>query len=256
MIWDCLMVRNEMDMLQCRFEEFDSYGLPVMHLVAESTLDFRGRPKSLIFDRNLKRFQPWQDQIVHVVNLTMPEAEDPWVREHHQRDCLVSVLRELAHPDDLVLICDADEIPSKQVMHYRGMPRGLLMRTAHSAVDWLYPAQMPGSVVASYEYVRGLKLSAVRDGRSSYPVIYNGGWHLSWLGGPQSQAEKLGVSCHLELPESEREVLSSGSGYRTGWHHDVQMVAADVDDSWPKYVRERRCPPSWFRPRPQEAGMG
>jgi beta-1,4-mannosyl-glycoprotein beta-1,4-N-acetylglucosaminyltransferase len=249
MIWDTFMFRNELDMLQCRLEEFDSCGLPVQHLLVESGRDFHGRPKPLLFMENLERFEPWLDRIVHVVNHTMPQESTPWAREHYQRDCLVSTLARRAHPEDLVLICDVDEIPSRHVLGYAGMPRSLLMRTAHSAVDWLYPAEMPGSVVSSYQYITGLNLSAVRDGRPGYPVMHNGGWHLSWLGGPAAQADKLAVTCHLELPVEECRILGEGHGFRDGHHVGVDMVPAAVDDTWPKYVREHRCPETWFRPQ-------
>lgn len=249
MIWDTVMFRNELDMLEARFEEFDEYGVEVIHVLVESLQDFHGRDKPLFYAANESRFNRWWSRVTHVVVGKLPDVEDPWVREHAQRDAMGSILHAQAHGDDLVLICDVDEIPSRRVLGYAGMPRGLLMRTTHSAVDWLYPAEMPGSVVTSYQHMAGLKLSAVRDGRPGYPVIHNGGWHLSWLGGLQSQSEKLAVSCHLELPYEERDIIEGGHGYRTGHHVGVDMVPADVDGTWPKYVRERRCPPSWFRPR-------
>jgi hypothetical protein len=250
MIWDTFMFRNELDMAQCRFEEFEAYGVEVNHVLVESLQDFHGRDKPLFYAANEGRFNRWWDKIFHVVVPELPDAEDPWVREHAQRDAMCATIDKLAADDDLVLIADADEIPAQHLMTYGGPPAGLLMRTCHSAVDWLYPAPMPGSVIGLAKYIKGQKLSAVRDGRPAYRLLADGGWHLSWLGGPQAQNEKLTVSCHRELPDLERRILAGGHGYYHGEHHDVQMVAVDVDGTWPRYVRERRCPPNWFRPRP------
>jgi hypothetical protein len=158
-------------------------------------------------------------------------------------------LEKLASDEDLVLICDGDEIPSFEACHYRGVPASLLMRTCHSAVDWLYPAEQPGSVLSSMHYLRGRKLSAVRDSRDGLNWVAGGGWHLSWLGGPEVQQQKLKVTCHLELAEHEKQILASGAGYRDGVHVGVTMVPAEVNGSWPKYVRERKCPENWFRSR-------
>ncbi len=249
MIFDTFMFRNELDMLQLRLEEFESYGVDVQHVLVESLQDFHGRDKPLFYAANEGRFARWQDRIFHVVVAELPDAEDPWVREHAQRDAMCGIIDSFAIGDDLVLICDADEIPAQHLMTYGGPPAGLLMRTCHSAVDWVYPSPMPGSVICLAKYVKRQKLSAVRDGRPAYPSLVNGGWHLSWLGGLQAQGEKLAVSCHRELPFEERDIIEGGHGYRTGHHVDMDMVPVDVDGTWPKYVREHRCPPSWFRPR-------
>ena len=149
-----------------------------------------------------------------------------------------------------MLICDADEIPSEQACRFDGFDaRMMMMRTCHSAVDWLYPAEMPTGVVARWGHIRGRALSDVRDSRSTFPPMGGAGWHLSWLGGPPAQMDKLSVTCHLELPEHEIETIASGRGFMDGSHEGVQMVAVDVDQSWPEAIWRRHCPPSWFRPR-------
>lgn len=248
MIWDCFMFRNELDMLECRLTELE--GKVDYHILVEAGMDFRGRKRVPLYGLNESRFLPWRKKIIAACALTLPDDPNPWVREHALRDVARPYIEGLARPDDLVLLCDVDEIPSDEALAWQGQgAAGLLMRTGHSAVDWLYPQPMPASVMIRAGKIAGRPLGQIRDMRSSYPQIGDGGWHLSWLGGPEAQTEKLSVSCHLELPDHELETISSGAGYRDGAHMDVQMVAADVDDSWPRYIRERRCPESWFRPR-------
>lgn len=250
MIFDCLMLRNELDVLQMRLEEISD--LVDFHVICEARQDFHGKPKSLAYDPANARWAKWKHKIQHVVVGELPDDPNPWVREHYQRDAAYWYLSTVASPEDTVLICDADEIPSP-VAILKAMtvasPIGLSMRTCHSAVDWLYPTEMPGSVIAKWKHIQGHKLSEVRDGRSSYLMFSPGGWHLSWLSAEGSQLEKLNVTCHLELPQQEVSTLRTGSGYRTGSHIDVQMVPVEVDETWPKYIYQRRCPPLWFRPR-------
>lgn len=248
MIIHTAMIRDELDVLQMALEELD--GKADYHVISEAAVDFHGRPKPLHLTENRKRFCRWRNRIEIVVSATLPEGPDPWVREHAQRDAMMEPLRRRAAGDDTVLICDLDEIPSAAALKLKPpFPVGLFMRTAHSAADWLYPGEQPGSVIAPWRFIRDSSLSAVRDGRPGYHLIMNGGWHFSWLGGAEGQAPKADVSCHLELPAEEFEILRSGSGYQDGRHAGVQMVAADVDETWPAFIRERRCPATWFRPR-------
>ena len=89
----------------------------------------------------------------------------------------------------------------------------------------------------------------MRDTRSSLQAVSAGGFHLNWLGGPQAQREKLAASCHAgELP---RDLIESGRCYAEGIDYtgDGRLTPVDVDETWPRYIRERRCPESWFRPR-------
>ncbi len=234
------MIRDELDVLQMTLEELD--GKADFHVISEAAVDFHGRPKPLYLSENLDRFWHWKDRLIVVTSQSLPEHPNPWVREHAQRDAMMPVLRNIAMPD-------LDEVPSDKALNSCNRPVGLWMRTAHSAVDWLYPGEQPGSVIAPWSVIAGASLSSVRDGRPSYGVIFGGGWHFSWLGGQEKQAQKADVSCHLELPPAEFSILRSGSGYRDGYHVGVQMLPVEVDETWPAYIRERRCPPSWFRPR-------
>jgi hypothetical protein len=44
--------------------------------------------------------------------------------------------------------------------------------------------------------------------------------------------------------------LQSDRYLREGMHLDGRvMQPVDVNDEWPAYIVERRCPSEWFRPR-------
>ena len=84
-------------------------------------------------------------------------------------------------------------------------------------------------------------------------MILDGGWHFSWIGGPEAVREKLETAtCHTELLGTpEGDLIASGERYRSGGHTagHLPVVAVDVDESWPAWIADRKCPDEWFRPR-------
>lgn len=242
-------------MLEFRLTELDSS--PVYrHVIVESPVTHRGDPKLLFFEEQRERFAPWKDKILYVVSSQLTRQQvpalSPWVREHAQREAAWEAVAPLAAPDDAVLIADVDEIPSPAVWeHCQGLRAKVLMQRAFvHAVDWEYPTIEPCSVLAA-AWVAQRSLARVRDLRTSLPAIDGAGWHFGWLGDHESRLVKLGVHCHLEgdaSPEFQDEVRS-GRAYREGWHAQVKLLPVDVDETWPQYIRQRRCPANWFRPR-------
>ena len=258
-VWCPVMFRDELDMLQCRLEAMQ--GWPVKHVIVESTQTHRGVPKPLNFDAAKERFRPWLDSIIYLV--AEPAETAPWAREHSQRNHAWPVIDTVAADGDTVIIGDLDEIPSPALLGWRGVTvAAARMRTTLFAVDWEVPDRLlpPTCVVATVRYLRsraryGFGLAKVRDCRGDYTVLPGGGWHFSWVGGPERQREKLETAtCHTELlGTTEGDLIASGERYRTSQDGGgLPVVPVDVDETWPAYIRERRCPPEWFRPRQHE----
>jgi hypothetical protein len=247
MLYDCVMLRDELDMLQMRLEELAPYDCQTV--VVEASRDHQNHPKPLHFAENEDRFAPWSGRIIHIVAGDLPDDPDPWVREHAQRDHALAALMDAA-PDDLVLIADVDEIPSAAALEAKPRPASALQQNVCAfAVDWLgFRERTSVIALAGYVQERG-SLAAVRDMRGTWPVIWNGGWHFSWLGGAQKCLEKLDSFCHLEARETVRAGIESGDFIERGAWNVAQLEPVDVDGRWPAMIRERRCPPDWYRPR-------
>lgn len=260
-IWCPAMVNDELDVLQARLEELEPW--PVRHVIVEAAQTFRGVPKPLHFAENRDRFARWKDSVCHVIT-ALPPSGSPWEREHAQRDTAWLTINAGAAPDDVVLISDVDEFPSDEALSWHGPGVvSLFMRTTLFAVDWVVPDELvpPSAVMATVAWLRaqGGSLARVRDNRSAYRVIRGGGWHFSWLGGPEAQQQKLlTATCHTELlGTKEGGLILTGERYRTGENGEghLPVVPVDVDETWPAFVRERRCPAEWFRPRiPADTG--
>lgn len=254
-IWDTFMLRDELDMLECRLVELDDS--PVWrHVLVESSVDHRGRPKPLWYAENKDRFAPWKDRIVHVVADLSSIVEDKhaawetkrqlaWLREHKQRDAASYLLD---NPEDRVLAADLDEIPSS-VMFGVEDTRTLYMKILGFAVDWLAPHTGPTSVIGRVGDISSL--SAARDNRKNYCRLDDAGWHISWLGGEDAIRDKAESTCHLELYDTIKRMNEDKKFYHEGlnWWEPEHLIPVKVDKTWPKYIYERRCPQSWFRPR-------
>ena len=256
MIWCPVMFRDEADMLRCRLETLRDW--PVQHVITEARLTHRGVPKPLHYAEHASEFGAWGAQITHVV-ADLPDGS-PWQREHAQRNAAWPVINAEASDDDTVIIGDVDEIPSASLLGWAGPTvAAVRMRTFLFAADWEVPDHLlpPTCVVARVRYLRrraadGFGLAEIRDRRGDYTVIADGGWHFSWIGGPDRQREKLETAtCHTELlGTAEGNLIASGERYRTDQDGGgLPVTAVDVTGAWPRYIRERKCPPEWFRPR-------
>lgn len=256
-VWCPVMFRGELPMLECRLNELD--GFDVQHVVVEAPMTHRGVTKPLVYGLTRSLFRRWSDRFHYVIDNDLRAGADPWVNEHHQRNSAWRVIDELGADGDLVIIGDLDELPSAELLAWEGpWITAVRMRTCVFAVDWEVAAPLPPTCVAArLGFLRSritgaTGLAELRDSRGVYPQFARGGWHLSWLGGPEAQKQKLDTAtCHTELLNSpEGKLIADGTRYRTGENGGgLAVKPVDVDESWPRWVFERRCPATWFRPR-------
>lgn len=252
-IFDCFMLHNELDVLECRLEELSS--IVDRFVVVESGENHLGNPKRSIFLESRDRFARWQNQIefVWVPNLL---SKDPRDREHEQREWIRQGLTDSkVESDDFVIQSDLDEIVSEAAVRRFQMtscttPMSFAQTQHFFAVDWQYPKQCDlRPVVAQYKSIESFW--AMRLVSVNAPTIQDGGWHFSWLGGRDLNLMKLAAIYEgPEISSYARPMIDDLRNWREGIHVDgVKMRPIEVDEHFPAYVRERRCPKNWFRPR-------
>jgi hypothetical protein len=261
-IWDAFMFRDEFAMLEMRLEAFDGISEPVTHVAVEAPWTHRAIEKPLHLHRSMVNGSVWADvpSLVVLADDWDPDPHAPWVNEHHQRNRAWNYIDAYADDQDWVLICDVDEIPSAELLACPP-PRvmSVPMRTFLFAVDWEVAAPVPPTCVAARVWwlraqaARGEYLAEARDRRDRYPLFAGpGGWHFSWCGGPAAQKAKLDTAtCHTEiLATEEAALIRSGLRWSTSQAGGgLPVRPADVDETYPAYIRKRRCPREWFRPR-------
>jgi beta-1,4-mannosyl-glycoprotein beta-1,4-N-acetylglucosaminyltransferase len=197
MIYDCFMLFNELDVLELRFSELEE--AVDRFVVVEAPVTHAGLPKSLAFAENRHRFSRWNDRVVHVVVEDMPKGPDPWSRERYQRNALVRGLRDAA-PTDGVIISDADEIPKPSAIRQWSPDMGLRCFEQFMCYYWLncVGGLWAGSRILSKEQLLQFRdATAVRH--QGCPVLDQGGWHFSFLGGCPQIAAKLEAYAHQDL---------------------------------------------------------
>ena len=114
-IFDCFIFFDEADMLDIRFAELDP--LVDFFVIVEATKTFKGADKPLHLAQNIERWRQYRAKFIHVVVDDFPETNDPWEREHWQREAMLRGLKD-ARPDDYVILSDCDEIPRAEMLKF------------------------------------------------------------------------------------------------------------------------------------------
>ena len=262
-IFDTFIFFNELDLLECRLRELED--LPIQHILVESAVTLQGNPKPLYYRENQERFAPWKDRIKTVVvgDAPMLQLQNSWQRQAYQRECIFIGLKALdAELDDLIIFSDVDEIPRASVLRQdMETPRALSLKHHLFAVDWLhpYPITAPVAVrlkdVGHFDSLR-IRKNGWRTRKNGWRQIPDAGWHFSWLGGPNAIKLKAAAYAHTELTDLIQRWADEGRLYQSGhaWSSDgsildIQMVAVEVDETYPRWMQEGKFPPSWYRPR-------
>lgn len=256
-VWDSFMVNDELDMLECRISELETVP-DLVHVAVEADVDHQDHPKPYVLSENLDRFAPWKDRLVVVRATDLPTAADapnPWAREHAQREWTRAAL-EVANPDDVVLHGDLDEIPTalvtRNIVHMQPNRAFAFEQKLYSfALDWFHPEPWYGTVAAR---IKGItSFGAMRDFRNTIPALPNAGWHFSWMGGREQTLKKLDSFCHPEIAGRTRAGIEEDLWMSQGFHVDgTKMLPVDVDETYPKWIREGNAPTAWYRPRDVE----
>jgi Glycosyltransferase family 17 len=251
-LWDTFLLSDELDILECRLTEYADTDV-YRHVIVEADKDHQGHRKPLYYAENKERFAPWADRIIHIpVKLT---ANTNWGRLAEQRDAIAQGLKN-AKRDDIVMLSDTDEILSPDgiahaIEYTPMMKKGVVFNQRHAVfcVDWEAATWQGPKAVLQKNLPK--RISGVRDEHVSY--VLESGWHLSWLGGPEAVKIKTTQYCHPELTNYIWAHMDRllGEGYYWGDNPpetlDTKLNPVSVDGSWPRWVREHKCPSNWFR---------
>ena len=248
---DCFIFHDELDMLECRLEALSPF--VDRFALVEAGQTFQGDRKPFYFLRNEKRFAPWKDRILWLGTNEL-QGETTWEREYAQREHFRR-LRTFGVPlDALILNGDVDEIPTRAAVVAAGKlaEEGLFSafdyRLCCFAVDWEYPTPLRGTVAGKLGMIESF--AEMRRKRDVVEGIQNAGFHFSWLGGKAATLRKLDSFSHTEIKDAVRPGLEADNYLTEGRHVDgAKLVPIEVDGSFPAFIRERRCPANWFRPR-------
>lgn len=207
-IIDVVLGRDEIDLLKFRVGYLEGVASKTYVGESRSTHSYQSKPLYFqeIAGRAPEDHTRWESTEIPEPDEQM-QALGPWAFEQHSRDWLVSEVIK-RHPDALILLCDIDEVPSREQV--------LL------GVDWLKPGKV-GSFPMKFSYRRGnwvfrpsknywtkakmFHASDYEPGlrlRKTAWIPGDPGVHFSFVGlPPQKIGEKLKSYAHNEYARDE-----------------------------------------------------
>tara|TARA_Y100000310_G_C20542362_1_gene743925 strand:+ start:104 stop:1030 length:927 start_codon:yes stop_codon:yes gene_type:complete len=182
-IYDCFTFFNELDLLEIRLSELNSY--VDYFVLVESNQTHAGVPKKLFYEINKERFKKWNHKIIHVVmdmpkfnildkliirkqltnpskflsNLALSYGLGRWKMERAQRSSINFGLKN-ANDKDIVIISDVDEIPNITKLNKaisfskKGDLVGFIQQTYFYYLNGRGPSNGIGTKMCSYRYLR------------------------------------------------------------------------------------------------------
>lgn len=204
-----------------------------IRLWADLAPDVPYTPVALLGDRT-HRGDPLPDDLpglpdgIERVSVTL-DAEDDWGREAQQRDAVRQLLPRM-QPDDVILLCDADELVDPRALPTivemtDSAPVKLRMQIYACGTRWRHPGwwKHPAACRA-----RDLPEQPTADLRMYFgPIprtclrVPDAGWHLTYYGSDEDIDVKLRAFAHAESDtEQTRRALADIRDNGTGWLDD------------------------------------
>lgn len=202
MIIDGFIFFNELDLLEIRLNELNS--VVDFFVLVESTKTFSNQEKPLYFEENKKRFSNFSHKIKHVIVDDMPDGDNPWLRERHQRKMVIDRGFEGFDKNAVGMISDADEIPSADVVS-NAIPT--LCKTVQPILVYhffcYFYANRALHKDGKFASWGGTRIAPVyswqgKTGREEMSNHLFGGWHMTYLGGLENIKKKLNSYSHYK----------------------------------------------------------
>lgn len=185
---DAFIFYNEVRMLFFRLTEL--YHVVDFFIIVEATHTFAGNKKTLYYDKVRRHglFEHFKDKIIHVVVDDMPNTDNAWDNEKHQRRCIDRAIGPLQlADDDLILISDCDEIPDSDALR-RVRCAELVVNTALCLeMDmYYYNLTCKGTKWYCAKIIPYSEYKTTRDPEHTRHISCNtipaSGWHFSYFG--------------------------------------------------------------------------
>lgn len=260
-IYDCFTFFNELDLLEIRFNVLNAVVDKFVLVEADKT--FTGSKKPFYYEENKERFKVFEEKIIHIKVEDYPKDINPWSKENYLRNCIVRGLNE-CKDEDVIIISDVDEIPNPDaVKAYAGDKiTGIEMDVFNYNLNLMRVEKYLyfGAKICRYKnmgerlhkwqfvyndynlkkYNQGTTINKIKNSITK-EIILNGGWHFSFMGGPEMIKKKLNTYANQELnsyqfysEEAIQRNLLAGKGV-LGEGKIAQIV---LEEHLPEYILE------------------
>ena len=261
MIYDCFSYWDEDLLLDLRLNILNKY--VDYFVIVEGNKTWQNNRKELKF--NVNKFKDFKDRIIYVPVTDLPDGEDPYLRENHQRNAIRKGL-ERAKDNDLVIISDLDEIPNpEKIKLFNPKKRYAVFRQNHyyykfnlqssNFPNWYGSRICVKKFLKSPQWLRNLKFKKRPFWRIDKirlnNIIDDGGWHFCNLKSAKSLLYKYSNLCEtndpvnfkekidkkfLDVDEIKKRILKG----KDIIGRDDNFNKVPLDSSFPIYLRENK----------------
>ena len=257
-LYDCSMYFDEDLMLDLRLhilnEHVDKF------IIAEATRDHSGKEKKLNFD--YKNFPKFKNKIKYLVIEDLPLevkskkknwAPNHW-RDQYQRNSLSRGFNVI-NDDDLIMISDIDEIPDPkklQEFNIKNKYACFLQRNFQSKLNllnttdkyWMGTKICQKKNLKSPQWLRNIKTKKRPFWKFYKPkepqLIFDGGWHFSFLKKPDGISKKIKAYSHQEFYQDqfidEQKIASRIKNNMDLFDRNIKYKKIQIDESFPEYI--------------------
>ena len=256
-IYDCFSYWDEDLLLDLRLNILNNY--VDYFVIVEGNKTWQNNPKELRF--NISNFSNFKNKIVYVPVEDLPDGDNPYERENHQRNAISRGLND-ADDDDIIIISDLDEIPNpEKIKSFSKNMKYAVFKQMHfyykinlqSQINpyWYGSRICLKKYLKSPQWLRDLKfkkrpfwrLDKIRLNN----IIDNGGWHFCNLKDPDELLYKYKNLCETNDPHVFKEKIDEkylnieeitkriNSGFDIIGREE-NYKAINLDDRFPDYL--------------------
>jgi beta-1,4-mannosyl-glycoprotein beta-1,4-N-acetylglucosaminyltransferase len=236
-------------------------------VLVESLYTHSGKKKpELYYYKNIDIFKKYEQKIIVKILETipnkddkiyqdiikyekLPEVKDSWINEIYNRNYIQQELLKIFDQPFIVLVCDADEIPRKELVqnihtYYNRLNEGMHIQMYFliygfrwkKDIKWYHP------FIINDIGTKNLSYSKVRLTFNEY--FNNGGWHITACFSPNDIIRKLESFAHTEFDKENLKdknfiftCMLSGRSYLSRDKQDVLIPTNgnDLPDNWDEF---------------------
>tara|TARA_B100001996_G_scaffold206543_1_gene158322 strand:+ start:582 stop:1430 length:849 start_codon:yes stop_codon:yes gene_type:complete len=269
-IFDSFRFFNELDLLEIRFNLL--YDVVDHFVITECPYTIMGDEKPLYYWENRKRFDKFNDKVIHDVMEDIPDNFDDYVERkgyhtpygnvdrncnkkyihiplRYQRDIYArdytaySIEKAGAKSEDIIITSDADEIINPLILQSVDWFDGYnhyvaLQRHFYYKFNVLREENWMGSRICNWFKLRQTSVDQLRQSHHESYRIEQGGWHWSYFGNVKTIEQKLKAcadSHHGSEDLPDKVNLGKDPVGRSELYGSVP-----IDDSFPEYIRNNQ----------------
>ena len=210
MLIDSFLFFNEIELVELRIKYLEK--TVDYFVIVEANITHQGKKKDWnfpkILETNLKEFS---NKIqYHQINIDPNKikneeswiidnvkGDDAWRIENFQRNYIKTACKNFSE-DDILIISDVDEIPSKQRLEFvkscdfkKIAPIALEQHLFHIDCNFLKLETWRGSIITTMQICNAYSPHRLRRSRNRISHLTDSGWSFSSFGSPEKIKEKL-----------------------------------------------------------------